>query len=176
MSFQKRKAVILFAIVLLLAHAGGVAATQINKYETKVIEEGIQKTFDELIQMWKEELYFEMYGFGQAKSRQILSKEEFAQRMVELKWKPALEGVRMDGIRIVYRNFVAVHCFIEFENKVNPTRKVTKRLIFPAILEKRNWKFNLLQIIRVPFGGEEYTPKEPTEKGKAKTAGKKREQ
>ena len=142
---------------------------QINKYERKEIRESILETFNELNQMWKEELYFEMYDFGQTKSKRILSKAEFAQRMVSLKWKPALTEIKLETVQIIYRNFAAVHCIIEFENKVNLTQKVIKRMIFPTILEERKWKFDLLQIIRIPFSGKQYAPDKSTEKEKVKT-------
>ena len=164
--------VVLAVTLAILCFAGMSATARMNKYETKVLKESISERFSQLIQMWKEELYFEMYDFGQVRSRAILSKAEFAQRMVDLQWKPALTEIKLETIRILYRNFVAVHCIIEFENKVNLAQKVTKRMIFPTILEKNGWKFDLLQFIRIPFGGTEYIQNGQSEEKSPKTAPK----
>ena len=135
-----------------------------NKYEIKVIKEKIETSFSNLFQMWKEELYFEMYDHGQKKSRTIIAKPEFAQRMVELKWKPTLKPIKIENIDIIYRNFAAIKCLIEFENKINRTQIVVKEIIFPAILEDINWKFDLIQLIRSPFIGKYYEPPPPKPK------------
>ncbi len=160
----KRRIFLLLGFLLISQFMGTILLAQTNKYEAKVIKEGITATFNELIQMWKEELYFEMYEFGQMKSKGTLSKVEFAQRMVDLKWKPTVTETKIENIQIIYRNFTAINCVMEFENKVNLNQKVTKRMNFPTILEKGKWKFDLLQIIRVTFSGKEYVPSAPKEK------------
>ena len=132
-----------------------------NKYELNVIKENIEISFVSLFQMWKEELYFEMYDHGQKKSKTIIGKAEFAQRMVELKWKPTLKPIQIQNIEIIYRNFAAIKCLIEFENKINETQTVKKQIIFPTILENINWKFDLIQLIRSPYAGKYYVPPPP---------------
>ena len=114
--------------------------------------------------MWKEELYFEMYDFGQNESKLIITKSEFAQRMVDLKWKPSLKPIEIVETKIIYRNFGSIKCMVEFENKVNQTQKVVKEVIFPVILQDINWRFNLIQLIRSPFVGKFYTPPPPKPK------------
>ena len=149
---------------ILLAMAWSSVSAYPNKYETKVIIEKIEISFNNLFQMWKEELYFEMYDHGQKKSKAIIAKPEFAQRMVELKWKPTLKPIKIENIDIIYRNFATIKCLIEFENKINQTQIVVKEIIFPAILEDINWKFDLIQLIRSPFIGKYYVPPPPKPK------------
>lgn len=61
-----------------------------NRYEREIIERQIVSSFRLMVQQWQEELYFEIYDLGQKNSKQKMSIEEFAQRMVDLKWRPSL--------------------------------------------------------------------------------------
>ncbi len=159
MIFKKILILIILGVSVMVAFSS--ASAYPNKYELKVIREKIEASFVGLFQMWKEELYFEMYDHGQKKSKTIIEKSEFAQRMVELKWKPTLKPIQIQDIEIIYRNFAAIKCLIEFENKINQTQTVKKQIIFPAILENINWKFDLIQLIRSPYVGKYYVPPSP---------------
>lgn len=141
------------------------AQSQFNTHEIKVIKEKIQMSFDLLINTWNEELYFEMYDLGQRQSRMKLSRVEFAQRMVELKWKSSLKPVKIEKIDIIYHNYAIIYFFQEFENKVNSLRLIEKKMIFPAILEDGSWKFDLTQLINIPYEGKffEAAPSPPVE-------------
>lgn len=152
--FVARKLTVIFAVSLMQlffvsfpVHAG------INFYEKELIRHKIEAAFQLLIQSWQEELYFEMYDFGQKESKNKLSKEEFAQRMVELKWKPGVgkANVVIKEIKLLYRNYGLVIVEIEYQHKTNTARVYRKQEIFPAILENNNWKFDLTQIIRIPY-------------------------
>ncbi len=135
-----------------------------NQHEIKLMTENIEERFDLLIDTWNEELYFEMYDFGQRASHQRISRGEFAQRMVELKWKPTLKPVEIEKVDILYLNYAVIYFWQEFENKVNVMRKVRKYMVFPVILENNIWKFDLTQLIRVPYEGTFQKPKDPTPK------------
>jgi hypothetical protein len=124
-----------------------------NHYEEQLIKETILKDFHGMIDTWKEELYFEMYDFGHSQSKALMSKTVFAQRMVDLKWKPAIKPLNDERVEIVYRNFAVIHFVQEFENKVNLTESLRKRMVFPAVLEKNGWKFDLTQLINIPYEG-----------------------
>ena len=130
-----------------------VGADEINYYEQEVIQRDIRKTFNILIQSWQEELYFDMYDFGQQNSRKIITKESFAQRMVELKWKPGVgkKKVTIKKIKLLYRNYGLIFCDIEYHHKSIAKRHFKKEEVFPAILENNQWKFDLTQIIRIPY-------------------------
>jgi len=154
---------VLKAIFLLFLLVFSVNAhADFNKYEIKIITERIESAFSLLIDTWNEELYFEMYDLGQRSSQMRLSRGEFAQRMVDLKWKPSLKPIRIDKIEIIYMNYAAIYFWQEFENKVNMLQKVEKYMTLPTILESNNWKFDLTQLIRIPYEGKfkEQPPKE----------------
>ena len=131
-----------------------------NQHEIKLMTENIEERFDLLIDTWNEELYFEMYDFGQRASHQRISRGEFAQRMVELKWKPTLKPVEIVKVDILYLNYAVIYFWQEFENKVNVLRKVRKYMVFPVILENNIWKFDLTQLIRIPYEGSFEKPME----------------
>jgi hypothetical protein len=132
-----------------------------NQHEIKLMTENIEERFNLLIDTWNEELYFEMYDFGQRASHHRISRGEFAQRMVELKWKPTLKPVEIVKVDILYLNYAVIYFWQEFENKVNILRKVRKYMIFPVILENNIWKFDLTQLIRIPYEGKFVKPAEP---------------
>ena len=150
----------LLVLVLIFTGSNNLFAA-FNKYETKVITEEIEEAFKLLIDTWNEELYFEMYDFGQRDSQQRLTRGEFAQRMVELKWKPTLAPIKIDRIEILYLNYAVIYFWQEFENKVNVLEKVKKYLVFPVILENNRWKFDLTQLIRIPYEGKFKQPQPP---------------
>ncbi len=141
-----------FWVLILFTPAPSQA--HLNNYEIKVINDQIQKAFDLLIDTWNEELYFEMYDLGQYNSKKRLTRSEFSQRMVELKWKPSLKPINIDKIDILYRNFAIIYFVQEFENKVNSLNTVEKSMTFPVVLEGEYWRFDLTQLISIPYEGK----------------------
>jgi hypothetical protein len=144
----------LLALIWILLAGDLYSAESFNQYEMEIITEKIETSFELLIDTWNEELYFEMYDFGQRNSQKRLSRGEFAQRMVDLKWKPTLAPMKIDRIDILYRNFAVIYFWMEFGNKVNLLQKIKKYITFPIILENNDWKFDLTQLIRIPFEGK----------------------
>ncbi len=130
-----------------------------NPYEKLIIEKQVRSSFRVLMDTWKEELYFDLYDLGQHYSKKDLTLEEFAQRMVDLQWKPSLTPEKIIKLELLYRTFATVYCILQFEHKVNPTRTLKKEIMFPAILEDKVWKFDLSQLIRSPYIGRYYDPK-----------------
>jgi len=146
-----RVAVLLCSLWLLL---GTTAFGDPNPYEARILKKQIMVSYNALMDMWHEELYFDMYNLGQHGSRKNLEKNEFAQRMVDLAWKPSLKPDEMRKMDVLYRNFANLHVRMEFENKIDTTRKLFKDMVFTAILEDKQWKFDLTQLIRTPYNGE----------------------
>ena len=143
---------LLCLLALLLWAAPGMAAP--NYYETRLISKQVKNSFHSFLAMWREELYFDMYDQGQIFSQQQLNKAEFAQRMVDLEWKPSLKAPLLTRVQVDYRNFAILDVILEMENKVNPLRKIEKKYTYHMILEKTGWKFDLTKVIRVPFTGK----------------------
>jgi hypothetical protein len=126
---------------------------KVTRYEKEVIKEKILSSFKVAIQQWQEELYFDLYDLGQTSSKTQLSKEEFAQRMVELKWKPATEksAIKILTTTIFYRNYGLIKCQISYVHKVNVDKIFTREEEFEVKLEDKEWKFDLKKIIQTPF-------------------------
>jgi len=143
----------LILLILLTSIFASPVLSQANFYEKQAIRKKILKDFKELIDIWTEELYFEMYQFGTTRSKKRLKKIEFVQRLVDLHWKPSLKIIRDEKIKILYRNFAIIEFTQEFVNKFDQTRTVEKRMIFPTILEGTTWKIDLTQLINVPYEG-----------------------
>jgi hypothetical protein len=161
---------------MLLAGPVNLSA-QPNNYEAQLIKEKILNDFHILIDTWKEELYFEMYQLGDSRSKSILSQGEFAQRMVDLQWKPSLDALKNVNVQIIYRNLSAIHFDQQFENKVNLTQTLWKRMIFSTVLESKTWKFDLKQLINIPYEGRLIDPAEEQKKAEqAKAAAEKAQQ
>lgn len=159
---------IMATLCLMFPAASENLSAQPNNYEAQLITEKILTDFHILIDTWKEELYFEMYQLGDSRSKSILTQGEFAQRMVDLQWKPSLTPLRNVTVKIIYRNFSAIHFDQQYENKVNLTQTIWKRIIFSTVLENKTWKFDLKQLINIPYEGKTIDPEE--EKKKAEQA------
>ena len=144
----------LCSIVFLVFFYSSPVVAQPNYYETLEIKKKILKDFKELIDIWSEELYFEMYQFGTTRSRRRIKKIEFVQRLVDLHWKPSLKPIMDEEIKILYRNFAIIEFTQEFVNKFDQTRMVKKRMIFPTIMEGTSWKIDLTKLINIPYEGK----------------------
>jgi hypothetical protein len=168
------------ALFCLLITAGtGNLSAQTNHYESLLIQEKILNDFHILVDTWTEELYFEMYQLGDMRSKGVLSQAEFAQRMVDLQWKPTLNPLKNEKVTIVYRNFASIQFDQQFENKVNQTQKIWKRMVFSSVLENKTWKFDLKQLINIPYEGQITDPiaeEKRVEKARAEAKAEKKKQ
>ncbi|MDH5560020.1 MAG: hypothetical protein OEY59_04105 [Deltaproteobacteria bacterium] len=161
MNILKTRVILLF-IVFCGISVSSRASDLPNSYEIKSIREQVLVSFHSLMDMWREELYFDMYGLGLSDDKKIISKVEFAQRMVDLYWKPSLKPEIIENAIVDYRTLVEIHAVIEFEHKVNPGRRIKRRMFFLGILENNKWNFSLRQLIKAPFSGKPYS--EPPKK------------
>lgn len=112
--------------------------------------------FSEFLQLWQEERYFEMYDFGLRQSREQLSVEEFATRMVELDWVPVAVDSEPLEVDFRYRTMVYVTATLQFRHKSFPELQYAKRQSFLLLQEDSGWRLDLLQMIRTPY----YSPSE----------------
>ena len=126
-----------------------------SPYEIEQVRLVVREAFETFLRLWEEERYFELYELGTQQSRNELTPEEFATRMVQLDWVPA-ELVASDPIEIAfrYRTFIYVDATIRFVHKAFPTLQFQKRQTFLLLWENQKWRFDLLQMLRAPF----YTP------------------
>jgi len=108
--------------------------------------------FQDFLQLWQEERYFELYKYGKKHSRDQITIEEFATRMVELDWVPVgLLSEKKPEISYHYRTLIYVNAAIVFRHKSFFDLQLTKQQSFLLLKEAGKWRFDLLQMIRSPF-------------------------
>jgi len=129
-----------------------IIARQPTKNELGTIREETRFVFENFLQLWQEERYFELYYYGDKKSIEQISNEEFATRMVELDWVPVgLKTLKEPIISFRYKTLVYVTAEIVFQHKNFFDLKFPKQQSFLLIKEKGKWSFDLIQMIRSPF-------------------------
>ena len=135
----------------------GAVARQPTPSELKAIQNETLVVFQDFLQLWQEERYFELYKYGKKQSTNQITIQEFATRMIELDWVPVgLYSGKKPKISYVYRTLLYVDAAIVFRHKSNFDLQFTKQQLFLLLKENGNWRFDLLQMIRSPF----YSPSE----------------
>jgi hypothetical protein len=151
-----RLAAMLAAAMLAAALLGPTAALQAepNYYEQRKIEAQALEGFKRVVQLWQEEVYFELYDHGMAASKARISREEFAQRMVELSWVPEgeLNPTHLKA-RYRFRTAVYVTARIPYRHKFNPDNRFSKDQTLLMLQEDGQWKVDLIALIRSPYSG-----------------------
>ncbi len=142
----------MFCWVSIFSFIPALNGRQPSPAELTAIREETRVVFKDFLQMWKEERYFELYNFGKKHSRDQISMEEFATRMVELDWVPVdLLPEKKPEILYHYRTLIYVNAAIVFRHKSFFDLQLTKQQSFLLLKEVGEWRFDLLQMIRSPF-------------------------
>lgn len=129
-----------------------LSARQPTPAEMDAIRKETRLVFETFLQLWQEERYFEMYDFGKSQSKEQLTLEEFATRMVELDWVPVgLSPQKPAEVSYRYRTLLYMNAHIVFRHKSYYDLQFTKQKSFLLQKEEGNWRFDLIQMIRSPF-------------------------
>ena len=129
-----------------------LSARQPTPAELESIQMETKTVFENFLQLWQEERYFEMYDYGRNQSRKQLSLEEFATRMVELDWVPlGLSVDKAPGISFRYRTMLYMNANVIFRHKSYYDLQFNKQKSFLLLKENGSWRFDLIQMIRSPF-------------------------
>ncbi len=151
------KRLVLLVLLALSLGAPVLNARQPTPAEMEAISKETRLVFETFLQLWQEERYFEMYDFGKKQSREILSLEEFATRMVELDWVPVgVSPEKPSEISYRYRTLLYMNAHIVFRHKSFYDLQFTKPKAFLLQKEEGSWKFDLIQMIRSPY----YSPED----------------
>ena len=146
---------LLFIALSIFSAVSGAVARQPTPAELEAIQKETMHVFEDFLQLWQEERYFELYKYGKLQSTNQITIEEFATRMVELDWVPVgLLTEKKIEISYRYRTLLYVNTAIVFRHKSNLDLQFTKQQSFLLLKESGKWRFDLLQMIRSPF----YTP------------------
>jgi hypothetical protein len=149
-----KRTLLLFVSLVFLSFPA--TARTLTPIEMETLKEEVSAQFTQFLQLWQEERYFEMYEFGLRQSRQQLSVEEFATRMVELDWVPVMMEGEQPEVSFRYRTLFYVSTNLQFRHKTRPELQYAKRQSFLLLQEQGGWRLDLLQMIRTPY----YSPKE----------------
>jgi len=142
---------LLFFAISFFSAVSGAVARQPTPAELEAIQNETRLVFQDFLQLWQEERYFELYKYGKQQSTNQITIEEFATRMVELDWVPVgLLTEKNPEISYRYRTLLYVNAAIVFRHKSNFDLQFTKQQSF-LLKESGKWRFDLLQMIRSPF-------------------------
>ena len=141
-----------FCILTFISGLSNAIARQPTPAELKVISKETKIVFQNFLQLWQEERYFELYEYGKRHSKNQLTIEEFATRMVELDWVPVdLLPENNPEVNYRYRTLIYVDVAILFRHKSFIDLQFSKQQSFLLLKEEGKWRFDLLQMIRSPF-------------------------
>ena len=144
--------IIFFCLLTIFSGLSNASARQPTPAELEAIRKETEIVFQTFLQLWQEERYFELYEYGKKHSRNQLTIEEFATRMVELDWVPVgLHSENPPEVNYRYRTLLYVDAAILFRHKSIMDLQLSKQQSFLLIKEEGKWRVDLLQMIRSPF-------------------------
>lgn len=146
-------ALLLLALLLVAVPLAGTTATaEPNPFEQREIEQRALESFRRMVRMWQEELYFELYDLGIKSTQARISRQEFAQRMVELSWVPdgELNPRYLESV-MRFRTMVYINTRIVYRNKFNPAERFSKDQVVLLLQEDGEWRLDLVALIRSPY-------------------------
>lgn len=136
----------------LLGGLAGAASADPGPQEQHKIEAQALEAFRRIMILWREEVYFELYDQGTVASKARISREEFAQRMVQLEWLPAGEiNPRFLKPEYRFRTTVYIQARIPYRNKFNVGDPFAKDQTVLLLQENGQWHIDLIQLIRSPY-------------------------
>lgn len=123
-----------------------------TRFEKQEVEAQALEAFRNIMGLWQEELYFELYDHGMEATKSRINLENFAQRMVELSWVPQGElNPKFLKSSFRFRTMVYVSARVQYRHKFNPDRTFFKDHTFLLLEEKGSWRVDLIQLVRAPF-------------------------
>ena len=144
--------IIFFCLLTVISGLSNASARQPTPAELEEIRKETKIVFQNFLQLWQEERYFELYEYGKKHSKNQLTIEEFATRMVELDWVPVgLLPDKNPEVNYRYRTLLYVNAAILFRHKSFIDLQLSKQQSFLLLKEEGKWRFDLLQMIRSPF-------------------------
>lgn len=147
-------AVSVVSVAAVIIIPAGTAWGEPNYFEKRNIELQALEAFKEIISRWREEVYFELYDSGMEESQGRITREEFAQRMVELSWVPLGElNPKFLKLRYHFRTMVYVTARVPYRHKFDLERTFSKDQTMVMVWEKGAWRVDLIELIRSPYSG-----------------------
>jgi len=152
------KRLVLLAILLFLVF-GLVNVTAAKREKTPSVDADetkrfAERDFDSIINLWRDEKYEELYGYGTLSSHVRISKEGFIRGMRQKKFKLMCCGYAAREINVIYKSptVVYVKAKMGYENHLN--KEAFRHETFRLVFEEGKWKTDITQILKSPKGGK----------------------
>ncbi len=146
---MSRKAILLLAILLVIPTS--LLGADLTPGEKRRIGSSAEEALKEVISLWKDGKYEELYEYGYRTNQVSLSKEEFIKRMKNKSWEltTSWETVRDVEADVVSPRSVYVRAKLGFKKKPGgETKFVTET--FQMTMEGDRWRTGLYKIISCP--------------------------
>ncbi len=144
-----RKIILLFTILLVIP--ASLFSADLTPGEKRKIGSSAEEALKEVISLWKDGKYEELYEYGYRTNQVSLSKENFIKRMKSKSWELATswETIREVETDVVSPRSVYVRAKLEFKKKPGgETKFVTET--FQMTVEGDRWRTGLYKIIACP--------------------------
>ena len=144
-----RKIIFLSAILLVIPTS--LLSADLTPGEKRQIGSSAEEALKEVISLWKDGKYEELYEYGYRTNQVSLSKEDFIRRMKNKSWElsTAWETIRDVEADVVSPRSVYVRARLGFRKKTGgETRFVTET--FQITMEGDRWRTGLYKIISCP--------------------------
>ena len=139
-------------LLALLLSVPRAAQAEPGVYEQRKIAAQALESFRRIMDLWRQEVYFELYDLGMESSKARISREDFAQRMVQLDWLPQGElDPKFLTAEYRFRTAVYISARIPYRNKFNASPPFSKDETILMLKEGGEWHVDLIQLIRSPF-------------------------
>ena len=142
---------IIFLLATLLVIPTSLVSADLTPEERRQIGSSAREALKEVISLWKDGKYEELYEYGYRTNQVSLSKENFIKRMKNKSWElsTAWEAVRDVEADVVSPRSVYVRAKLGFRKKTgDETRFVTET--FQMTMEGDRWRTGLYKIISCP--------------------------
>jgi len=120
-----------------------------NIDETKRLSE---RDFDSIINLWKDEKYDELYGYGTLSSHVRISKEGFVKEMTQKKFKLLCCGDAAREIEVIYKSPTVVYVKARMGYKNHINKEAFRHETFKLVFEEGKWRTDIMQILKLPRG------------------------
>jgi len=144
-----RKIIVLLAILLVIP--ASLRSADLTPAEKRRIGSSAEEALKEVISLWKDGKYEELYEYGYRTNQASLSKEDFIRRMKSISWElsTAWETVRDVEADVVSPRSVYIRAKLGFRKKAGgETKFVTET--FQMTMEGDRWRTGLYKIISCP--------------------------
>jgi len=142
---------IIFLLTILLVIPTSLLSADLTPGEKQRIGSSAEEALREVISLWKDSKYEELYEYGYRTNQVSLSKENFIRRMKNRSWElsTAWETIRDVEADVVSPRSVYVRARLGFRRKTGgETKFVTET--FQMTMEGDRWRTGLYKIISCP--------------------------